>query len=199
MNKILGLFTVSNAVLCFLGLISLGFTVSIARADIARDLKYQRPLLVVFQNATADGMTIDAAVTEALRASPERAGDIVTAAVLLIPALPETACPTQNEAEALHWQSLCERRIVQAALAAGADPSVVTKAAAAGRVSTFVPAATGSLRLRPETAISPLILPNSGSSFLPSGGSGGPLILPNSGSGSLPSGGSGGGGVASPS
>jgi hypothetical protein len=151
-----------------------------AAADIARDLQNNRPLLVIFQNATAAGMTIDAAVTEALHAMPEQAADIVAAAVLLIPALPETACPTDSEAEAAHWQSLCERRIVQAALAAGADPSVVTSAAAAGRVSTFMPEVPEAPRLRPETAISP-------------------LQLPNSDLGAIPSSGPGGGGIASPS
>jgi len=173
MNRILGLSTIGNAGACFLGLISLAFSISVARADITRDLQNQRPLLVIFQNATADGMTIDAAVTEALRVLPDRAGDIVAAAMLLIPAMPPTACPAENEGEAVHWQSLCERRIVQAALAAGADPSVVTTAAAAGRVSTFVPVVSEGPRLRPETPVSPLQLPNSGSDVLPGGGAGG--------------------------
>lgn len=180
MNRFLRLSLIGNASVYVLGLISLTFSMGAARADITRDLQNQRPLLVIFQNATADGMTIEAAVTAAMRALPDRAGDIVAAAVLLIPALPSTACPAQSEAEARHWQSLCERQIVQAALAAGADPSVVTTAAAAGRVSAFVPVVTEAPRLRPETAVSP-------------------LQLPNSGSGALPSGGSGGGGIASPS
>ena len=80
MNRFLRLSLIGNASVYVLGLISLTFSMGAARADITRDLQNQRPLLVIFQNATADGMTIEAAVTAAMRALPDRAGDIVAAA-----------------------------------------------------------------------------------------------------------------------
>ena len=86
MNRFLRLSLIGNASVYVLGLISLTFSMGAARADITRDLQNQRPLLVIFQNATADGMTIEAAVTAAMRALPDRAGDIVAAAVLLMSA-----------------------------------------------------------------------------------------------------------------
>ena len=90
MNRILRLSMIGNNNLRLFGLIFLTFSLGVARADITHDLQNQRPLLVIFQNATADGMTIQAAVTAAMRALPDRAGDIVAAAILLIPALPPT-------------------------------------------------------------------------------------------------------------
>lgn len=158
-------------------------TVPVSFADIRQDFLDERPLIVIFQNAISDGMAIDRVVMEAISIMPDRAGDIVTAAILLVPALPPSAChldiPPEEADSVPGWRDTCEKGIVQAAVAVGADPSVVTAATAAGHFNlTPLPAGENSLELPPQLIIRDMRRPVS-------------VQVPN--------GGTGGGGVASPS
>ncbi len=105
-----------------------------AFAGPGEDIKDGALIEVALKNAVSAGMTIDEAVADAIALNMDLAGDIVAAAFGILDSLPETACaaPAGEDAEAVIDFEACGDRITQAAILAGADPTLVTAAAAAG-------------------------------------------------------------------
>ncbi len=96
-------------------LLASSFVATTVFAGIADDVSNGIALDVVLKNAVDAGETVESATFEMVRLMPERAGDVVAVAL--------SACS----------DAVCERSVAQSAIAAGADPVIVTAATAAPR------------------------------------------------------------------
>lgn len=132
-------------------------------ADIALDIKDGRPLVVIIQNATAADMTIDDVVTQIIKAIPERAGDAIAAAILLMPTMPPSACHVEapEKEDEWTWRTACEKMVIQAAQDAGAEPAVIAAATASIRLPTLPPK-RAEFSLGPTRRYAPVQVPNGG-------------------------------------
>lgn len=83
------------------------------------------------------GLTIDEAVEKNVIAAPQQGEAITQSALHMLHRLPRTACATRAEDGGIRlevWPDFraCGERVIQAAIAAGADPTQLTQATAAG-------------------------------------------------------------------
>ncbi len=101
----------------------LPFSAGMASADVASDLSNGLSLPELLANATEDGTAVADVVAELITLAPDRAIDFVVAAVAF--------APTKQV------------EVQQAAILAGADPTAVMAATAAGLASSSVAAAYG--------------------------------------------------------
>lgn len=88
-----------------------------------------------------EGMTIDEAVAQSIAAAPHSGGEITKVALSMYKKLPRTACAIRAKDGGRRltiWPDFeaCSNRIVRAAIEAGADPTKVTSASAAGLSET---------------------------------------------------------------
>lgn len=114
----------------------IGFSAAVF-AGPGEDIESGALIEIALNDAISGGMTIDEVVTDAIRVNPDLAGDIVAAAFGILESLPESACAAPVEEGAKTGEpgvdlEGCGDRIVAAAILAGADPTLVTEAAAAG-------------------------------------------------------------------
>lgn len=99
------------------------FSAGMASADVASDLNSKLSLPELFANATENGKAVSDVVMELIALAPDRAIDFVVAAVAFAP---------DKQVE-----------VQQAAILAGADPTAVMAATAAGLASSSIAAAYG--------------------------------------------------------
>ena len=94
----------------------------LATADIKADFKAGLSIAKVLANATAGGMSVENAVTQMVALQPKKAALIVDAAISI-------KC---SNAVTSVLKTQCSSAITSAAIAAGADPALITPATAAG-------------------------------------------------------------------
>lgn len=111
-----------NKILALLVVLVLSMPVGLASADVASDLKGGLNLTDLFTSAVADGKTVAEVVMELIALAPDKAMEFVVAAISYAPAQ--------------------QVEIQQAAILAGADPTAVMAASAAGLASSM-PSAYG--------------------------------------------------------
>ncbi|WOX04829.1 hypothetical protein [Microbulbifer pacificus] len=118
-----------------------GMLSSVAFADVAQYIKDGYTMDQVIALAQSEGISTVEAVRQAIIAAPEKAADIVTAAIDA-GADPEQVVATavaaaKDKAEEIVTAAVAagadEQVVAQAAIANGADPAVVAQATAAGR------------------------------------------------------------------
>ena len=103
-------------------------------ADVGKEIKEGALIENALNNAVNEGFTIDQAVADAITVNTEMARDIVAAALAMLENLPVAACTVMSEESISQGddQNSCRKRILFAAIMAGADPAAVTEATAAG-------------------------------------------------------------------
>lgn len=110
----------------FASMISLSFS---AMADIVKSDFDGKSVGEVLMKAVNEGSTLADAVSQAIAAAPEKTGDIVAAASGLVTLVSPERCALNTDKKP---STNCSGAIQSAAIAAGADPSVVADASAAG-------------------------------------------------------------------
>ncbi|MCK4865527.1 MAG: hypothetical protein KAT06_08855 [Gammaproteobacteria bacterium] len=132
-------------------------------ADIAADFKAELTTEKVLANAMAGGMSIKDAVSEMVTLKPKRVVLIIAAALKVSPqdagviVVAATSIKCSNAVTSV-LKTQCENTIMNAAIFAGADPTLITAATAASSTSRAITA----------TALAPA-----------SGGAGGGVASPN--------------------
>ena len=117
----------------------------LASADIKADFESGLDSDKVLANAMANGMSVADAVSQMVSLQPKRLALIIAAAVKASPQdagkIVAAATSIQcNNADTAILKNQCKSVIIDAAIAAGADPTLITAATAAG--STSSPAIT---------------------------------------------------------
>lgn len=112
-----------NKLLALLVAVVFSFSAGVASADIAGDLEKGVPLTELFTNAVDDGKTVAEVIIALITLMPDKAIEFVVAAVAFAPGQ--------------------QVEVQQAAILAGADPTAVMTATAAGLASAM-PTAYGS-------------------------------------------------------
>ncbi len=107
-----------------------------AAVDAPSSLEIKKAL----SKAVGNGQTIEEAVSEGVKQNPAQGEDTVAAALSILERLPKRACAIRTSEGTIRLSGhvdykACSERIVRAAIAAGADPSAVSKATAAGMPS----------------------------------------------------------------
>ncbi len=97
----------------------------------------QRAIEVQLKTSIDEGMTIDEAVAQSITATPHNGEEITKVALSIYKKLPRTACAIRAKDGSRRltiWPDFkaCGDRIVDAAIKAGADPTTITTASAAG-------------------------------------------------------------------
>ena len=109
----------------------------LATADIAADFKAKMSVANVLKKAMDGGMSVEDAVTKMVTLKPKMAAQIVDAAVkaspgdagVIVAAVISIQC---NNNDSAILKNQCKSAITTAAIDAGADPTLVTAATAAG-------------------------------------------------------------------
>lgn len=120
-------------------LFSLLLAAGLSAPSLATEENTQSSLAIksTLAKAVGNGKTIEEAVGKEVKQQPEQGGETVAAALNILERLPKRACAVRTRegnmrlASHIDYQA-CSDRIVRAAIAAGADPSEVSKATAAG-------------------------------------------------------------------
>ncbi len=97
----------------------------------------QGAIRATLKAAVDNGLTIDEAVAQEIKVTPQHANEITQTALHILKRLPRTACATRAKDGGIRlavWPDFraCGDRVTQAAIAAGADPTHLMQATAAG-------------------------------------------------------------------
>jgi len=125
--------------------------------------KEKSPIEAQLERSVDKGMTIDEAVAQSIIATPNNGEAITKTALSIYKKLPRTACAIRAKDGGRRitiWPDFkaCGGRIVDAAIKAGADPTKITSASAAGSLKSNQASQSASDRSAHKTSESDLYI-----------------------------------------